>query len=306
MRVLRSDAKHGLLQVERSLGILRWFAAQASKPNRLQKGKGREFNSRRGLYVSGFALELGDSMEQEEVILVGEYKDFISDRHYYVGNASAQDIAGILVQLSDLIEPFIYRFSGIETAKIDSVLNVGQGLASVCEFIRSFKRDMLLPAAQNKSTMLPIAESYFIGQLLKRAGVAFKPAAAASIRPQAEKPGDVIAFIGNCKGWFAVKKLSVDAKTHDWEVAGILSGINNTIVAKAFDFAGIKTDVRSMGRKSLGNLADALSAIEEKNPYVVCRTCENFGYKPYASPEMLAEEYPDIKPPRMKGRKPKS
>jgi len=244
-------------------------------------------------------------MDREEIILVGEYKNFKSDKHFYVENAKEADVAGILVELSDFIEPFVYQFSGIDTQKIDSLIKVGDGLQASCEFLKSLKRDTLLPAAQNKSTMLPIAESYLVNQTLKKSGVAFKPKTSTSIKPEVEKPEDVIAFIGNCKGWFAAKKLGVDAKTQDWEVSGILAGINHTIVNKSFDFVGLKSGEVAGGRKSLSSLATALSQVDASNPYAVCKTCEGFSIKPYASPEMLMDEYPNIKRPKVKGRKPK-
>ena len=244
-------------------------------------------------------------MDREEIILVGEYKNFKSDKHFYVDKVSEQDVAGILVHLSDYIEPYVYQFSGIDTTKVDSLIKVGSGLSFACEFLKSFKRDALLPAAQNKNTMLPIAESYLVNQVLKKAGVAFKPAATISIKPEIEKPEDVIAFIGTCKGWFAGKKLGIEANTQDSEVSGILAGINHTIVNKSFEFAGLKSGESAVGRKSLSSLATALSQIDGTNAYAVCKTCEGFNIKPYASPEMLMDEYPDIKKPKVKGRKPK-
>ena len=243
-------------------------------------------------------------MEKEEIILAGEYKNFKSDKLFQMNAASNEDVAAILAQLSDFIEPFVYQFSGIDTKKIDSMITSGKGMQSIINFLKSFKRDMLLPAAQNKSTMLPIAESYLLNQLFKKAEVAFKPASVTSIKSETEKPEGQIAFIGNCKDWFAAKKLGINAKTQDWEVAGILSGINYTLVNKAFDFASLKGDVKS-GRKSLGNLVDALSQINENDAYAVCKTCEGFGYFVYSAPQILVDEYPDIKPPKVKGRKPK-
>ncbi|MBS3067916.1 DUF2666 family protein [Candidatus Micrarchaeota archaeon] len=244
-------------------------------------------------------------MDREEIILTGEYKNFKSDRNYYVKEAQNNDIAAILIELSEFIEPYVYQFAGIDTKKIDPLIKAGQGLQSVCEFLKSFKRDLLLPGAQNKTTMLPIAESYLLNQLLKKAGVSFKPVVSTSFKPEVEKPEDMIAFIGNCKGWFSAKKLGIDEKTQDWEVAGILSGINHTLVNKSFDFAGMKSGEGAGGRKSLSSLANALSQVDANNPYAVCKTCEGFNIKPYASPEMLMDEYPDIKKPKVKGRKPK-
>ena len=244
-------------------------------------------------------------MGREEIILTGAYKNFKSDRHYYVDNAQNSDIAAILVELSDYIEPYVYEFSGIDTKKIDPLITVGQGMKSVSDFLKSFKRDLLMPAANNKNTMMPIAESYLLNQILKKAGVPFKTKVTTLIKPEIGQIDDTLTFIGNCKGWFAAKKLGIDEKTNGWEVAGILSGINHTLVNKSFDFAGLTINVSIGGRKTLNNLASALSQIDETNPYVVCRTCEAFGYKPIASPEILMNEYPDIKPPKIRGRKSK-
>jgi len=243
-------------------------------------------------------------MDGGEIILTGEYNQFRSEKRFNTDKASERDISAILVSLSNDIEPYTYQFAGIDTKKIDVLINVEKGLSAAVEFLRTFKRDSLLPAAQNKKTMVPIAENYLLNQLFTRAGVAFKPTDSTSIKPEIEKPEDQILFVGNCKGWFSVKKLSINGKTQDWEVSGILAGINHTLVNKAFDFVGSSGEAVSGGRKSFGNLADALGRTEN-DPYAITKTCENFNYKPYAAPDMLTEEYPGIKPPRVKGRKPK-
>ncbi len=243
-------------------------------------------------------------MDKDEIILVGKYKNLNLDKHYYVDKCEPNEIAVLLVDLSNYIEPYIYQFSGIDTKKIDSMVNPGNGLSSAVTFLKSFKKNNLLPAAQNKNTMMSIAESYLVNRVLTKAGIAFKPVGTHSVKSEVETPGGLIAFIGNCKGWFAAKKLTVNDKTADWEVAGILSGINHTMVNKSFDFAKLSGNTKS-GRKSLGSLADALATVNANNSYEVCKTCEGFGIKPYAAPEMLMKEYPDIKPPKVKGRKPK-
>ncbi len=264
-------------------------------------------------------------MQSEEIMLIGEYKNFRSEKRFDVKNASNQDVAAILVSLSDFIEPFVYEFAGIDTVKVDSLINVGQGIENAAACLKSLKRDSLANACSMKPWMEPVvksrfegnseellkalvtvAESYALNQILKKANVAFKPPAANVPNPEMEKPEDVITFVGNCKGWFAVKKLSVDEKTAEWEVAGILAGINHTLVNKSLDFAGMKSTFSQAGRKSLGNVAAALSQADKNNPADVCKACENYGYKPYASPEMLTKAYPDIKPPKVKGRKPKA
>ena len=257
-------------------------------------------------YLVGCEYGNGERMAEgdDEIVILGEYKQFKCGEHYNLKNASTSDGIAVLMKISDSIEWYAYEFSGIDKKKIDAFVNVDAGLKSVCVFLKSFKRDALLPAAQNKNTMLPIAESYLVNQLLTKAGVLFKPLASTSLKPTAETIGSQIAFVGKYQNWLAIKKLSIDSKTQDWEVAGILSGINHTIVNKAFEFAGASGDTGS-GRKSFGNLAAALEKVDEKNAYLVCKTCEGFGYKPYASPEMLMAAYPDIKAPKVKGRKPK-
>lgn len=245
-------------------------------------------------------------MEKEEIFLVGAYKDFRSEVLWDVHGATPQDIAAILVRLSDEIEPYAYRFSGIDTALIDAQVNVEEGLPAVCDFLKKIRRDSLLPAARGKSTMMPIAESYLLNRVLTQARVAFKPVLSTGLLPGKESPADQIVFIGNCKGWFAAKKMTVDPKTEDWEASGILAGINYTIVNKSFEFAGLKEGETAGGRKSLGNLIAALALVDASNAYAVCKTCENFGYPPYATPTMLTDEYPGIKPPKVKGRKPKT
>ncbi|MDO8554349.1 MAG: DUF2666 family protein [Candidatus Micrarchaeota archaeon] len=246
----------------------------------------------------------GETMDKEEIILVGKYKNLNLDRHYYVDKCGDTEVAALLVDLSNVIEPYIYQFSGIDTKKIDDLINVGLGLPAVISFFKSFKRNDLLSAAQNKNTMMSIAESYLVNRVLTKANVAFKPMGTHSIKQDVEIPESLIAFIGNCKGWFAAKKLTINEKTEAWEVAGILSGINHTMVNKSFGFAKLSGNTK-IGRKSLSSLAEALATVDVNNPYEICKTCEGFGIKPYAAPEMLMKEYPDIKPPKVKGRKSK-
>src|SRR5208283_60494 len=162
--------------------------------------------------------------------------------------------------------------------------------------------------------LLPAAESCLLNALLVKAGVAFKPAISTAMKPAIEEPGDVIAFIGRYGQWVAIKKLGLE-NVRDYEVSGILAGVNHTIVNKAFDFSGMVKDdalvasVSAGKRRSLGNLGMCLRELEGKlrsddsDAYTVCKVFETLGYKPYASPEMLTNAHPDIKPPKQKGRK---
>lgn len=256
----------------------------------------------------------------DEIIFTGAYKDFSLGIRFDLTGRKPEDVAAALAFISANIEPQAFRFSGIDTKKIDGFVKVsGNGLPAACGFLDSLGpggvKDALQKAVPDPK-LLRAAESYFFGRLLESAGVPFKVAAAPSAKPAKEGIGDFIGFVGKFGTWIAIKKLGLE-KVQDYEVSGILSGINHTMVNKAFDFAGVAKDdalVASAAggkRRSYGNVSLALKEIEPKlggNPsdaYTVCKTLETLGYKPYASPEMLSDAHPDIKPPKVKGRKPK-
>ena len=64
-------------------------------------------------------------------------------------------------------------------------------------------------------------------------------------------------------------------------------------------------------RKSYINLAAALNEVSGKltgtkqDAYTIMKVFEKLSFTPYATPSMLTAAYPDIKPPKVKGRKPK-
>jgi len=259
---------------------------------------------------------------KDEIIFTGAHKDFRLGISFDLNGASTQDVVYVLDYISSRIEPHAFSFSGIDMKKIEAFAKPTQkGLAGVCAFLDDTTPGAIKEAlmkALPQPELMPVAESYLVNQLLKKAGVAFTvPGNGSNLKPAEEKPGDVIAFMAKYKDWIAIKKLgSEEAK--DYEVSGILAGINHTIVNKSFDFAGAKKDESLVSsaaggkRKSYGNLSNALSEIESKlagsaadNAWVVARVCETLGYRPYASPQMLTEAYPDIKPPKTRGRKPK-
>jgi hypothetical protein len=128
--------------------------------------------------------------------------------------------------------------------------------------------------------------------------------------------GDHISFIGKYKQWIAIKKLGLES-VQDYEVSAVLASANHTMINKSFDFADLKKNdavvdsICKGKRKSYGNVAQALKDLTPKlsgtsdDAYVVCKVLETLGFKPYASPDMLTAAHPDIKPPKVKGRKPK-
>ncbi|MDD5171897.1 MAG: DUF2666 family protein [Candidatus ainarchaeum sp.] len=256
----------------------------------------------------------------DEIIFTGAYKDFKLGIRFDLSGKEPKDAACALGYVSSKIEPYAFAFSGIDTKRIDEFAKPGgKGVGGVAAFLEKNPAGAMrekLSTAMKRPELMSVAGSYLINQLLVKAGVQFKIMPSPAVAPKEEKIEDFIGLIGNYKGWIAIKKLGLE-NVQDYEVSGILSGINHTIVNKAFDFAGMKKDDAAVDsvvkgkRKSYGNLATALRELETKltgapdDAYVVCKVCENLGYKPYASPEMLTAAYPDIKPPKVKGRKPK-
>jgi len=258
----------------------------------------------------------------DEIIFSGRYKDFEFGARYGLGKASGKDVAHVLSLIGEKIERTAFLNSGVEIRKVDGdVRRIGAGLRSVIDYLENKKQSELRKRfleAAGKKTLVPVAESYFFNFMLKRARVYFKVTPSlvySSIRAKEQKIGNQIMFIGKYKDWMAIKKLSIKGNTKPWEISAILSGINNTVINKSFDFAlGDKTEeldalVPKAGRKSYGNLAAALKELDlpshpVENAYVINKTFENFGYKPYANLEMLSQEY-DVKVKKPKGRKAK-
>ncbi|MFH1520417.1 MAG: DUF2666 family protein [Candidatus Micrarchaeota archaeon] len=254
----------------------------------------------------------------DEVIFTGEYKRFKLGICFDLRGKEPKEVAQVLAYVSSKIEQPAFEFSGIDTKKIDEIAKLkGTGLKAIVNFIEtSNKLRDELGKYVNDPKLVCVAECYLFNRLLTQAGVQFKIMPTNTPKPSDEKIEDFIGFMGKYKEWVAVKKLGL-TKVQDYEVSGILSGVNHTIVNKAFDFAGVnKNDVLVDSivkgkRKSYNNLAAALKELETKltngpdDVYLVCKVFENLGFKPYASPGMLTDAHPDIKPPKVKGRKPK-
>jgi len=256
----------------------------------------------------------------DEIIFTGAYKDFSLGIRFGLSGKKPEEVAAMLAYISANIEPHAFRFSGIDTKKIDDFVKLsGKGIPAAYGFLEATGpggiKSALLNAVPNP-LLLPAAESYFFSRLLVSAGVPFKVAATTQFKPEQEKIGDFVGFAGKFGTWIAIKKLGLD-KVQDYEISGILAGINHTVVNKAFDFAMMKKDdaivAQAAGgkRRSYGNVTLVLKELEPKlngdagDAYIVCKALETVGYKPYASPEMLSNAHPDIKPPKVKGRKPK-
>lgn len=265
---------------------------------------------------------------EDEIDCLGFFKAFTSNTYFRLKDATDENIAYALSFLSWRIDEQAFIFSEIKTKQIEDIIKLnGSGLEAVIGFLSSIKPGILkesLIAASSKE-LLPAAESYLFFKLLQKAKVEAKlnpdqfdkiPVTEREVNKEESSSG--FRFIAKYKNWISIKKLSLDKNTKDWEVSGLLSGVNNTIVNKVFEFSGldktkldpIVTKVASGKRRSYGNVVDALKSLvltnnPKENAYLVCKTLETLGYKPYSSPEMLTGAHPEIKPPKVKGRKPK-
>jgi len=262
---------------------------------------------------------------EDEIILCGAYKDFRKELRYGLGTADAMEVAHVLGAVCDSVEPHAFSFSGIDVAGIKAYAKPdGTGLAAVVGFLKSRPQSQIKDSLKKLCPvpeLLPAAESCLFNYLMAEAKVSFRMGdsiAKPATVPSKEPAEDTIAFIGKYKSWIAVKKLGLD-KVQDWEVSAILSGISHTAANKAFDFSGVVKDdalvskVAAGKRRAYGNLIEALEAILPNlkgdrltDAYVICKTFETIGYKPYASPEMLTDAHPEVKPPKVRGRKPKA
>lgn len=263
----------------------------------------------------------------EEIILSGKHKDWEVDEHYSLNNASKEEVLHILANLSEKIDSDSYRYSGIDVEKVDKVAldmhcmsSSGFGISGLATPLKGKKsselRKELLEACNGEKKLMVVAESYLMHSLLKKLQVPFKldpKNFKSNIKPTKENIQGRIVFVGNYKGWMVIKKLKLE-KAKDYEVSAILGSINYTIVNKMFELAEVEdeetvTKLTKGKRKGLVALAEALGEIEEKDKnklaYLVCKVCEKLGYRPYATPHMLVKAYPDIKPPKSRGRKKK-
>jgi len=255
----------------------------------------------------------------EELIFSGKYNSLNIEEKYDLLDAKTEDIIHILCKISEAIDSAAYSFAGIENRKIDEFIKTivkGTGLQAAISSLESVSSSQLKQVFEScckSKDFFPIAESYFIHTLLSECKVSFKLSPKffnSSIAPKKElRPGKIV-FIANYHGWVSIKKLSLE-NVLNYEVAGILSSINFTIINKSFEFAGLLDEAKVSSivagkRKSLSALIDCLKSIDEKDEkklaYLICKVCESLGYTPYSTPNMLTKAYPDIKPPKVKGR----
>lgn len=259
---------------------------------------------------------------EDEIIFSGSYKDFDLNLRFNLSNAKNIDVVNVLMYINNEIEPSAFKFSEIKTEIIDSLASpAGKSLKAVIDFLNSNPQAKIkkeLQTACPVPELMPAAESYFFNRLLTKAEVGFKVGASSStLKSEKEEPGKVMIFVGKFGEWTTIKKTSLK-DTKDWEVSAFLCGVNYTLINKSFDFAGTeKNDALisklASGRKSFGNLVTAVEKLQEEltgdsltDAYMVNKLFVDLGYPPYATPSMLVKAHPDVKPPKPKGRMPKS
>jgi hypothetical protein len=122
--------------------------------------------------------------------------------------------------------------------------------------------------------------------------------------------------------------MSVYDSSKPYEIAGMLSSINSTLIKKSFDFTGIEkgkieaiaAKITKGKRRAMGSLAEALSQLkpgelkaelltacpEERllplaENYLLYCVLDNIGIKPYADSDTLTSVFPDLKLPKPRG-----
>jgi hypothetical protein len=266
----------------------------------------------------------------DEIIFKVDYKEFKMGLRYDLKNVDKKDIADVLMSvIHPKTNEYAFIFSGIDIKKIENIVRSITGATGsaelkpfsfIAEILQKTKptelRNNLLSAA-GKETLLPAAESYFFNFIIRT--YCLDPSMRFGTRQlpyTEEKPQNEVVFSGKYNDWIAIKKLSIDKKTEEWDVSAILSSINNLVVNKAFDFGGIaKNDTLvsklcSGKRKSYAAVAEVFSKFppsgdHKEELYMAYKILETLGYKPYAHQEMLVLEHPEVKGFRMRGRKPK-
>lgn len=260
----------------------------------------------------------------DELIFSGKYAGWEYHTRFDLEGAQPRNVAFALATIHDRIESEAFCHSGIDCSMIEHLIPEGNGIQDLIKFLEAKKpgewKDFLLQAAKNREELLPVAESKFVCVLLSKNHVFAKVTAAmaqSEIKPQKQEPlPGQIAFIGRYKNWISIKKMSIEQGTKNYEIAGILSSINKTLVNTAFEFMNPDKSVDEIvanatrgKRKSFNNLVEALRQVapsltgdQIRNAYLMKRVFEALGFAPYANVEVLVSAYPELKVAKPRGR----
>ena len=260
----------------------------------------------------------------EELILECGIPEINAGMRFDLANAKGNDIAYACAYASEKVEPPAFSYSGIDVKKADAVLAPlsGKGAPAAAKALSSISPGLRssLSEAAGKPTLLPIAEAYFFSRFLARFGIppTLTPKMLKGPVPKEFPPKKRIALMARHGDWIAIKKLAIEPGMGKWEISGMLAGINETLIPKAFQFAEFEKESVAEAaekaakgkKKSYGAIAEVLSAVPSplsgiQTSYFLSTALPALGLKPYANRGMLTKEYPGIKPPKTRGRKPK-
>jgi len=240
-----------------------------------------------------------------------------------LSSAPEKDVAYAAAFCSEKVDALAFSYSGISLPILDRELAKysGNGPKEAGKALIAAKslREAFRDSVGDKPALMPAAECYFFSKLPGRFGFSPKLApgmVASQAKPKPFAPAGRVALVSRYREWIAIKKLSIEPGMERWEIAGILAGINETLVKKAFDFAGLdkaKLDAKAAGlikgkRKSYQAIGEALQGVEgspAEVAYLYNSILSAFEILPYANRPMLSRQYPEIKGPAIRGRKPK-
>lgn len=258
----------------------------------------------------------------DEVVFSGNYKEWSCALRFDLNNAKNEDAAYALAVIHEKIEEKAFEYSGINCKMIEDYIPEGSGINELINFLGSIKpsewRRNLLNAAPKKE-LLRACETKFISSAFAKHKIYTK------IRPEMLNLqlnfqneniiNNQITFVGKYLDWAAIKKMSIDKNTANYEVAGILANINTSLVRKTFDFTTfekneeITTKLTQGKKRSIDNLIQVLKGALQyitqdkiQNAFLIGQVIEKLGFYHYANVEMLIPAYPDLKPPRKSGR----
>ncbi len=259
----------------------------------------------------------------DEMIFSGAYSGWEYSVRFDLAKATEQDVAFALAHIHEQIEDRAFCHSGVNCDAIEKAIPEGNGIPDMVKFLESRKpgewKDFLLRMA-GKAELVLVAEAKFVCVLLSKNRIFAKLNSRllqSSLAPLEQKLLEgQIAFIARYKEWISIKKMSMEKRTQDYEVAAILSSINTTLVNKSFDFlrldGGLKAiaDAVTKGkRKSFVNLTEALRQVTPsltgdriRDAFLLKCIFENLGFAPYANVDVLISAYPHLKVAKPRGR----
>jgi len=255
--------------------------------------------------------------------------DYKGDKHginYNLDSAAEQDVAHAASVVSEYTNQKGFSYSGIKMELVEEFVN-GISATDVSSALKGIStgalRAMLKESVGELDKLTPAAESYFFYLLFKKYGVpvvAEPGMFSGKLHSEKTHPKGKIALLAKYKSWVAIKKMSIDSAVKDYEVSGVLCAINETLIKKAFDFAQIDTEALDTEakkltkgkRKSYATIGEAITHLPDKkwnkleNAYLMHAVLREFKVLPFANRLMLSKQYPDIKPPKPRGRMPKA